>query len=326
MKKGRAFLLMIVILLATVLVSIRVGSVSVSYSDIFQAFRAGASGTAGIIRDIRVPRVLMAVIVGANLAVSGVLLQGVMRNPMADPGITGISSGASVVVMIVMLYFPRAAASTPIFGFIGGILACVLIYSLAWKQGLSAVRIVLAGVAVNSILGGVSSLISILNSESLSSVLTWLNGELGKKGWDKVSTLAIYSAIGLILAVLSYRCCDLLALGDKNTKSLGYNPNLLRIIISAIAVFLAGISTAYVGVIGFIGLVVPHMSRMLMGSEHKYLIPFAGLLGSIVLLVADTIGRIVIAPYEIPVGVIMTVCGGPFFLYLLRKDSKGYGD
>lgn len=326
MKKAKVFLLMILILLGTIFLSIRVGSVSVSYSDIFDAFTSDAGGTAGIIRDIRIPRVLMAVIVGANLAISGVLLQGVMRNPMADPGITGISSGASVVVMIVMLYFPGATASVPVFGFIGGILACVLIYSLAWKQGLSAVRIVLAGVAVNSILGGVSSLISILNSESLSSVLTWLNGELGKKGWDKVSTIAIYSAVGLVLVLLSYRCCDLLALGDKNTKSLGYNPNLLRIIISAIAVFLAGISTAYVGVIGFIGLVVPHMSRMLMGSEHKYLIPFSGLLGSIVLLLADTVGRIVIAPYEIPVGVIMTVCGGPFFLYLLRKDSKGYGD
>lgn len=326
MKRLRVFLLMILILFVAILFSIRVGSVSVSYSDIFNAFTSDAGGTAGIIRDIRIPRVLMAVVVGANLAVSGVLLQSVMRNPMADPGITGISSGASVIVMIVMLYFPSATASVPIFGFIGGILACVLIYSLAWKQGLSAVRIVLAGVAVNSILGGISSLISILNSESLSGVLTWLNGELGKKGWDKVGSIAVYSVVGLVLAMLCYRCCDLLALGDKNTKSLGYNPNLLRILISAVAVFLAGISTAYVGVIGFIGLVVPHMSRMLMGSEHKYLIPFAGLLGSIVLLIADTVGRIVIAPYEIPVGVIMTVCGGPFFLYLLRKDSKGYGD
>ena len=326
MKKVRVFLLMILLLVAAILFSIRVGSVSVSYTDIFNALTSDVGGTAGIIRDIRIPRILMAVIVGANLAVSGVLLQGVMRNPMADPGITGISSGASVVVMVVMLYFPGAAASMPVFGFIGGILACLLIYSLAWKQGLSAVRIVLAGVAVNSILGGVTSMISILNSENLSSVLTWLNGELGKKGWNQVSALSIYSIIGLILAFLVYRCCDLLALGDKNTKSLGYNPNILRIVISAIAVFLAGISTAYVGVIGFIGLVVPHMSRMIMGSEHKYLIPFSALLGSIVLLLADTIGRTVIAPYEIPVGVIMTVCGGPFFLYLLRKDSKGYGD
>lgn len=326
MKKRWIFLLMIVLLFGAVFVSIRIGSVSVSYQDIWNAITTDAKGTAGIVRDIRLPRVIMAVVVGANLAVAGVLLQGVMRNPMADPGITGISSGASVVVMIVMLYIPKAAASMPLFGFIGGMLACILIYSLAWKKGLSAVRIVLAGVAVNSMLGGVTSMISLLNSESLSGVLTWLNGELGKKGWDQVRMIVIYSVVGLVLAFLCSRCCDLLALGDKNTKSLGYNPNVLRIVISAIAVFLAGVSTAYVGVIGFIGLVVPHMSRMLMGSEHKCLIPFSALLGSIVLLVADTIGRTVIAPYEIPVGVIMTVCGGPFFLYLLRKDSKGYGD
>ena len=326
MKKRGVFLLMVLLLLAAILFSIRVGSVSVSYRDIINAFQSDAKGVAAIVRDIRLPRIFLAVIVGANLAVSGVLLQGVMQNLMADPGITGISSGASVVVMIVMLYFPGAAAGRPLLGFLGGVLACILIYSLAWKKGLSAIRIVLAGVAVNSMLGGVTSMISLLNSESLSGVLSWLNGELGKKGWDQVQSVFIYSIIGLVLAFLCSRCCDLLALGDKNTKSLGYNPNVLRMVISGIAVFLAGISTAYVGVIGFIGLVVPHMSRMIMGSEHKRLIPFSALLGSIVLLLADTIGRTVIAPYEIPVGVIMTVCGGPFFLYLLRKDSKGYGD
>lgn len=326
MKRKSAFLILSTLLVLVILVSIRIGSVSVSMGDILAAFGNGTGGTAGIIRDIRLPRIIMGVLAGTNLAVSGVLLQGVMRNPMADPGITGISSGASVVVMILMLYFPGMTSAVPIFGFLGGILACVLIYSLAWKQGLSAVRIVLAGVAVNSMLGGVSSLISLLNSESLAGVLGWLNGELGKKSWTQVKFMAIYSVIGLFLAFLLPRCCDVLALGDKNTKSLGYNPNVLRLLISAVAVFLAGISTAYVGVIGFIGLIVPHIARILMGSEHKYLIPFSALMGATVLLAADTVGRTVIAPYEIPVGVITTVCGGPFFLYLLRKDSKGYGD
>lgn len=326
MKRKRAFLILSILFILSVVVSIRVGSVSVSLSDIVSALGNGTGGTAGIIRDIRIPRVIMALLVGANLAVSGVLLQGVMRNPMADPGITGISSGASVVAMILMLYMPGMVSSLPIFGFLGGVLACILIYSLAWKQGLSSVRIVLAGVAVNSMLGGVTSLISLLNSEELSGVLSWLNGELGKKSWTQVKAMAVYSLIGLTIAFLLPRCCDILALGDKNTRSLGYNPNVLRIIISGAAVFLAGISTAYVGVIGFIGLIVPHISRMMMGSEHKYLLPFSALMGSTILLAADTVGRTVISPYEIPVGVITTVCGGPFFLYLLRKDSKGYGD
>ena len=325
-KRKGTFLVLFVVFILSILISIRIGSVDVTYKDIWQALTTETGGVIGIIRNIRIPRVLMAVMIGANLAVSGVLLQGVMNNPMADPGITGISAGASVVVMIVMLYIPEAIASMPIFGFIGGVFACFLIYSLAWKQGLSPMRIVLAGVAVNSILGGISSMLQILNSEDLTGVLNWLNGELGKKSWEQVKYVVIYSAVGLLLAFLLHRCLDVLALGDKNTRSLGYNPNVLRILISGVAVMLAGISTAYVGIIGFIGLVVPHISRMLVGSEHKKLIPFAAMTGSSMLLLADTIGRTIISPYEVPVGVITTVFGGPFFLYLLRKDSNGYGD
>lgn len=325
-KRRYAFLVLIIVFFAAIFISIRIGSVDVSYGDIFRAITTESGGIAGIIRNIRLPRVLMAVMIGANLAVSGVLLQGVMNNPMADPGITGISAGASVVVMIVMLYIPKAISSMPLFGFLGGMAACVLIYSLAWKQGLSPMRIVLAGVAVNSMLGGISGMLQILNSEDLTGVLNWLNGELGKKSWEQVTYIAIYSAVGLSMAFLLHRCLDVLALGDKNTKSLGYNPDVLRIIISAVAVLLAAVSTAYVGIIGFIGLVVPHISRMLVGSEHKMLIPFSALLGSSMLLLADTVGRTIISPYEVPVGIITTVFGGPFFLYLLRKDRNGYGD
>lgn len=191
MKKKGAFLVLLAIFIVTVIVSVRIGSVSVSYEDIVNALTSDKGGIAGIIRNIRLPRILMAIIIGANLAVSGVLLQGVMRNPLADPGITGISAGASVVVMIVMLYFPAAAASMPIFGFIGGVLACGIIYGLAWKKGLSAMRIVLTGVAVNSILGGITSMIQLMNSEQLQGVLSWLNGELGKKSW---ATILMYSA------------------------------------------------------------------------------------------------------------------------------------
>lgn len=326
MKRKCAFVILLTVFVVSVIVSVRIGSVSVSYEDILNALITDKGGIAGIIRNIRIPRILMAIMIGANLAVAGVMLQGVMGNPLADPGITGISAGASVVVMVVMLYFPQAAASMPLFGFLGGVIACLIIYVLAWKKGLSAMRIVLAGVAVNSILGGVTSMIQLMNSENLTGVLNWLNGELGKKSWSQVRYVAIYSSIGLVMAFLLNKSCDVLALGDKNTRSLGYNPNILRLVISAVAVLLAGISTAYVGVIGFIGLIVPHISRMFMGSEHKKLIPFAALMGSTMLLIADTVGRTIIAPYEIPVGVITTVFGGPFFLYLLRKDSNGYGD
>ena len=324
-RRGSAFLIVSILLVIMIVVAISVGSVSVPLNQIIESVLNGASGSAGIVRDIRIPRVIIGVLVGANLAVAGVLLQGVMGNPLADPGITGISSGASVVVMLVMLYFPGASASIPFYGFMGSMIACMVIYLLAWNNGISAIRIILAGVAVNAMLGGVSSMISILNSENLTGVLSWLNGNLGKKSWSDVRMLALYTVIGLALTIPLAKSCNLLALGDKNAKSLGYSPNVLRILISVVAVFLAGISTAYVGVIGFIGLVVPHISRMIMGTDHKVLIPFSALLGATLLLLADTLGRTITAPYEIPVGIVMTIIGGPFFLYLLRKDQRRYG-
>jgi iron complex transport system permease protein len=324
-RRVSAFLTVSILLVIMIVVAISVGSVSVPLDQIIESLFNKTGGSGGIVRDIRIPRVIMGVLVGANLAVAGVLLQGVMGNPLADPGITGISSGASVIVMVVMLYFPGASASIPIFGFIGSMLACTLIYLLAWKNGISAIRIILAGVAVNAMLGGVTSMISILNSESLSGVLSWLNGNLGKKSWSDVRMLTLYTVTGLTLTIPLAKSCNLLALGDKNAKSLGYSPNTLRILISVIAVFLAGISTAYVGVIGFIGLVVPHISRMIIGTDHKVLLPFSALLGSTMLLLADTLGRTITAPYEIPVGIVMTIIGGPFFLYLLRKDQRRYG-
>ena len=324
-KTGRIFLILSVLLLVGVTVSISIGSISVSFPDIIKSILHGTGGSSGIVRDIRLPRVIMAVLVGANLSVAGVLLQSVMNNPLADPGVTGISSGAGLTSMIVLLYLPNAVGSLPLIGFVGAMVACVLIYALAWNNGISPVRIILAGVAINSMLGGFMSLVQLFNSDSLSGVLSWLNGNLGKKSWNQVEMMLIYTMLGLTLAFPLSKCCNILALGDKNAKSLGFNPNVLRILISIVAVFLAGISTAYVGIIGFIGLVVPHISRMLMGSDHRILIPFSALLGSFILLMADTLGRTMISPYEIPVGVIMTVLGGPFFLYLLRKDQKNYG-
>lgn len=324
--KGQAFLILSIMLVLAIVFAVSTGSVSVPITDIIKGLINQEGGSIGIIRDIRIPRVIMAVLVGCNLSVAGVLLQGVMRNPLADPGITGISAGASVVVMFVMLYMPGAMNSVPLFGFLGSMVACFLIYSLAWKKGISAIRIVLAGVAVNAMLGGVTSMLSILNSDKLAGVLNWMNGSIGNKSWSDIRIMCVYTIIGLVCAVPLARHCNLLALGDKNTKSLGFNPNMLRLIISVVAVFLAGISTAYVGVIGFVGLVVPHIGRMLMGSDHKILIPFSAMLGAFVLLMADTIGRTIASPYEIPVGVMMAVLGAPFFLYLLRKGGGNYAN
>lgn len=324
-KRVILFSSIIVILAICFVVSVAVGSVNIPIKNVMLSILNIDNDFLGIIRDIRLPRVIMSVFIGASLSVSGILLQSVMQNPMADPGVTGISSGASVMVVFLMLYKPGAAHLIPMVGFLGGLIACVMVYFLAWKNGINAIRIILAGVAVNSILGACVSMMNILNSDKLAGILSWMNGSLSGKSWSQVYLCIMYSFIGMIIAIFLHKNCNVLALGDKTAKGLGFNPNKQRVIISSVGVFLAGISTSFVGVISFVGLMVPHIARLLIGSNHKYLIPFSALLGSSVLMLADTIGRTISAPYEIPVGIVMSVLGGPFFLYLLRKGGKSYG-
>ncbi len=319
------FLLVAVILVVTFVIAVAVGSSGIPIRDVLRTITGIDNQSMGIVKDIRLPRIVMSVFIGAALSVSGVLLQAVMQNPMADPGVTGISSGASVMVVFLMLYRPGAAFLIPVMGFAGGALACILVYSMAWKNGISAIRIILAGVAVNAVLGSITGMMNILNSDKLAGVLNWMNGSLSGKIWKEVRYCAVFITVGIVLSLFLYRNCNILALGDKTARSLGYNPNIQRILISAVGVFLAGVATSYVGVISFVGLVVPHISRLLVGSNHKHLIPFSALLGSCVLMIADTLGRTVTAPYEIPVGIVMSILGGPFFLYLLRKGGKNYG-
>ncbi|SCI67972.1 Iron-uptake system permease protein FeuC [uncultured Clostridium sp.] len=310
-------LIIILVLLTTV------GSVNLSFGEIISALiNDDNKMVTTIVYKMRLPRNILAVLVGANLAVSGVLLQSVMKNPLADPGITGVSTGASVAAIIILLVAPQFTNILPIAAFIGGAIACMLVFLMAYKNGLKPGRIVLAGVAINTILGGVISYLSTMYSDRIQSAMLWLNGSLATKTWADVEMLFIYSIVGLIVSLLLIRSANVLQLGDDAATNLGFNVNLTRLLISVVAVFLAATSTAVVGVISFVGLIVPHISRMIMGSDHKFTIPFSIILGSMVLLVADTLGRTIGGAVEIPVGVIMSIVGGPFFLYLLRKRGN----
>ena len=310
-------LLILLVLLTTV------GSVNLSFGEIISALiNDDNKMVTTIVYKMRLPRNILAVLVGANLAVSGVLLQSVMKNPLADPGITGVSTGASVAAIIILLVAPQFTNILPIAAFIGGAIACMLVFLMAYKNGLKPGRIVLAGVAINTILGGVISYLSTMYSDRIQSAMLWLNGSLATKTWADVEMLFIYSIVGLIVSLLLIRSANVLQLGDDAATNLGFNVNLTRLLISVVAVFLAATSTAVVGVISFVGLIVPHISRMIMGSDHKFTIPFSIILGSMVLLVADTLGRTIGGAIEIPVGVIMSIVGGPFFLYLLRKRGN----
>ena len=315
---GTALVLVILVVLFST-----IGSVNLSLGEIISSLiHQDNSMVMTIVYKMRLPRNILAVLIGANLAVSGVLLQSVMKNPLADPGITGVSSGASVAAIIILLLMPQLSGALPLFAFVGGAIACALVFIMAWKNGLRPERIVLAGVAINTILGGFISLLSTLFSDRIQSAILWLNGSLATKTWSHVDMLFLYSLIGLGLSLFLIRSANVLQLGDESAKNLGFNVSRTRLVISAVAVFLAAISTAVVGIISFIGLIVPHNARLLMGSDHKYTIPFSMVLGAIVLLIADTLARTIGGSIEIPVGVITSIVGGPFFLYLLRKRGN----
>ncbi|WP_195988979.1 iron ABC transporter permease [Clostridium sp. D53t1_180928_C8] len=323
-KKFKVLFIIIslLILLATVLVSLKLGSVNITFNELISGLFSGQTdGNIGIIKDLRMPRVIIAVLVGANLAIAGVLLQAVIRNPLADPYITGISSGACVVTVFFMVFVPSVTSLRPIFGFFGGLVCCVIIYFMAYKNGLSPIRIVLAGAACNALLGGFSSMITVSAGLGSGNIQKWMMGSLATVNWSNVYILLIYSVIGIIAALVLSKVCNILVLGSKNARSLGFNSELYMIIVTAVAVFLASISTSIAGIISFVGLVVPHVCRIIIGSDHKYLIPFSGIVGGFLVLFADTVGRMVMRPNEIPVGVVTAIFGAPFFLYLLRRSD-----
>lgn len=321
------FALLIGIFVLLSLVSITVGSAGYTIGEILgEIGKNGENSVKVIVLNLRLPRILLATMIGASLSVSGALLQSVMRNPLADPGTIGVSSGAATVASTILLISPTMIGALPLFAFGGAALACVLIYSMAWKGGIDPTRIILSGVAVNSVLGAYTALLQMLNSESLQGVLAFLNGSLAGKSWYQVKVLFWYTLIGILLAFCCIKQANTLQLGDDMAKSLGISVNMSRIILSGVAAFLAASTVSVVGLIGFVGLVVPHIGRILVGSNYKYLLPTCLLLGADLLLFADTIGRTIVKGMEIPVGIIMAVFGGPFFLYMLRKKRGSYGN
>lgn len=322
-KKILVLLLALGLLGTVAIASLRFGSLSFATQDILQAL-LGAEDTLAkvVVLDVRLPRMLLALMVGANLALSGALLQAVMRNPLADPGLTGVSTGAALAGVTIMLALPQFGALVPFAAFVGGAIACALVFALAWKRGIEPIRIILAGVAVNAVFGGGTSLLSILYSDRIQGILMWLNGSIAGRSWYHVRMLAPYTAVGLVVALLCIKAANLLQLGDDAARNLGLNVNLARTALSFVAAFLAGISVSTVGLIGFIGLIVPHVCRLLIGSDYKFMLPLSALLGALLLIVADASARTIFRPVELPVGIIMAVVGGPFFLYLLRKGGS----
>lgn len=310
--------------LVAAIIAIGLGSVFIPVPDILSTIFGSAKKAVDntIIWDIRLPRVLLAMIIGANIAISGALLQAVMGNPLADPGLTGVTSGAAACVLVIMLAAPQYTQFIPIAAFVGGLIAAIIVYALAWRRtGISPITIILSGVAVNALCGGLIGLLTIMYSDRLPAAVQWLNGSLAAKGNNALMMVLPYAIAGWVLSFFAIRKANIIRLGDQVASNLGENVHRIRILLSLLAVFLAAISVAAIGMIGFVGLVVPHMARLLVGSDYKYLLPMSMALGALVLLIADTGGRTLFAPLDIPAGILMAVIGGPYFLYLMRRKA-----
>lgn len=324
-KRIISFVTIIILLVSVILFSAMSGSIRVTFMELIQGLISGTNNDVEVVKDLRLPRIIIAIFAGAALSVSGVLIQAVMRNPLAEPGIIGVSSGAGFMSMLMISIFPTLFFYTPLFAFLGGAIAFFLVYSFSWKSGLDPLRMILIGVAINAIFTSLSQTFNYRGSYTSSMVQEVTTSTLSMKKWADVEIIVVYGTIGLIFACLVFAWCNYLALEDKTVKSLGLNVNIARFVISSIAVLLAGIATATAGLFLFVGLLVPHIGRILVGTDHKVLIPFSALLGSLLILLSDTLGRIIIAPNEIPASIIMALIGGPFLIFLLRKSDRVYG-
>lgn len=320
-----SFGIMALLLLVLFFAAINIGSLKVTFGQLLKGLFVEYDKDVATVYDLRFPRIIISMLAGAAIAVSGVLFQAVLKNPLADPGIIGISSGAGFAAVLITAFAPSFYFFTPLVAFFGGVIAFFLVYWLSWKGGLSPLRIILTGVAVDAFFTGLSSAFNSMSGGNMSGVASIVEGNITQKTWDDVFTLVPYVIAGLLLAVIFIGECNLLSLEDRTARSLGVNVNTTRIVISLIAVLLASISTAIAGAISFLGLLVPHIGRILVGSDHKRLVPFSALAGAFTFLLADTIGRTIAAPYEVSAAVIMSVVGGPFFIVLLRR-SKKYGN
>lgn len=324
-KAGVVALLTLALVLAFV-AALAFGAVKIPFSDVLTALTGGkVPATSGkIVLDLRLPRATEAVLVGAALGVAGALLQGALNNPLASPDIVGVTGGAGFGAVVILVLLPAHAALLPIGALVFGLVAAALVFMVAWSgtnRG-SVSKLILAGIAIGALFGAATTAILTAFPDRVPSVLFFIAGSLSTDGWHDVLTVLPYFVVGFLAAVTLMRPLDRLALGDEVAASLGSRPQRIRLLAGVTAALLAAAAASIAGLLAFLGLVVPHYVRMASGtSSHPYVVPVSALAGAVLLLVGDTLARIVAAPIELPVGPLMVALGVPMFLYLLRKNA-----
>ncbi|GCE49654.1 iron complex transport system permease protein [Thermosporothrix hazakensis] len=318
-------LILLVLILAVSVISISVGEFQISIPDVLATpFGAGDKRFTFIIMRLRLPRALIAIFVGMAIAASGAILQGLTRNPLASPDIIGISHGASLAAVGLIIFASWISITfVPVAAFLGAGVAALLVYLLAWRKGSSPIRLILVGIGLSAI---ASALVQIMISTSeifrVNQALVWLVGSIYGRSWGEFWALVPWLVIFLPLAFFLARHLDALHLGDDLARGLGSNIERLRLILLITAVALAGSSVATAGTIAFVGLMAPHIARLLVGPSHNGLLPTASLLGALIVALADLLGRVLFAPIEVPCGVITAAIGAPYFIWLLLRSRN----
>ena len=314
------------VLLACLALSITLGAADISVNTVFAAlFHFDGSFNHLIIRTVRLPRVLAGVSVGAALAVAGAIMQGLTRNPLASPGILGVNAGASFAVVLAVLLLGSPPLSTyALFAFIGAAGAAVFVYALGsvGRGGATPLKLTLAGAVFTAFISSFTTAILIMDQNTLDQVRFWTAGSLSGREMSLLVRTTPYIFVGLIGAMLLGRQITTLSLGDDVATGLGQNTGWLKIVAAVMVVLLAGGAVALAGPIGFVGLVVPHVVRFLVGVDYRWILPYSALLGGVLVTLADIGARLIIRPQELPVGVMMALVGAPFFIYLARYKVR----
>ena len=314
---------LLILSLLSIIFAVSIGTIEFSIGDVFKwLFIDDDSVESLIICEVRFPRVLVGGLVGICLSLAGCLLQGVMKNNLASPSTIGVTSGASFIGYITLVVFPSLSILLPIGAILGAFATTMIIYSLAYQKGVSPVKMILSGLAVSALFGAFNDIIKTFYAESLGNASGFLVGGLNGTTWDSLKLIAPYAIIGIGLCFLIPSKMNILMLGDETANSLGLNTEIFRFILIAIASLLAGSAIAVAGLISFVGLIVPHIARLIIGSDYKYLFPCSILLGFSLVVICDTIGRVIMPPGEVPVSIIISFIGAPFFLFLLRTRHK----
>ncbi|MEK4875451.1 MULTISPECIES: FecCD family ABC transporter permease [Bacillus] len=321
----------IILILFTILISLQLGSFSIKPLEVVQTFLGqGTRKQEIVLFSMRLPRIVMAILVGTALAVSGAILQSITKNDLADPGIMGISSGAALAV-VMYIYFMNGNVydgvsnltiwTMPVVAFFGSILGAVLIYLFAWKKGINPTRLILIGIGINSAFQALMIIFQLrFTTQEFNRVMVWISGSIWGTSWIYVITILPWIIVFLFFTIYKARFLDVFLLGDHLSIGLGVQVEKARRILILFAVALAGVATSVAGTISFLGLISPHIARKLVGPKHKLLLPVSALVGTLLLLISDTIARNIVAPAEIPVGIVVSIIGVPYFLYLMVKE------